>query len=154
MKANLAKAINGTVTKLGKQHHTRGGECEVFGQAAISQRLLSDIKSRGNTLAELARAHTWSTGELLPGTYALCIGTDIVVVTVTNSGASCTVVSSPMPTDTPIECHMVQVGMVDWQRYLDGDLTACIECTTNGCKPLMACIRDMQDCPAPDLKQI
>lgn len=143
VRSNLKKAVSSTVTKLGKQYHMRVGQCEVFGQAAISQRLLADIKSCGKTLAELERGHTWSTAELLPGKYALSVGTEMVLITVTETRA----VSSAMPTDTTIECHMVQVEHSAWRRYGDGDVNACIECVTNGCKPLMVCVCDLQNNP-------
>ena len=42
---------------------------------------------------------------------------------------------------------MVQVSVSSWQNYNDGDITACTECMTYGCQPLMVYVCDLQSDP-------
>jgi hypothetical protein len=116
---NLDKAANSTIKKLGPQYYHRVGACRVFGQAAISQAFLSDIKSVEKSLTQLAQGHTWSTS-LLPGKYGLSTGEHAVLVAVTGAGTKRTAVSSAFPSGAPTQCHMVQVTTESWRKYTDG----------------------------------
>jgi hypothetical protein len=120
----------------------------VFGQAAISQALLSDVRSLKKTLSELAVGHTWQSAGMLPGLYVLAVGSETVAITATRQPDQlCKLVSQAVSTGPTIQCHLVQVDAPSWERYLGGEDTACIECETNGCRPLMACVCDLQDNP-------
>ncbi|MDE0775166.1 MAG: metalloregulator ArsR/SmtB family transcription factor [Nocardioides sp.] len=78
--------------------------------------------------------------------YVLAVGSETVAITATRQPDQlCKLVSQAVSTGPTIQCHLVQVDAPSWERYLGGEDTACIECETNGCRPLMACVCDLQD---------
>ena len=149
VRANLAAAVHSTIEDVGRQFHSKLGACDVFGQAAISHALMSDVKAQNKTVKALAeRKHSWKTTRLQTGMYVLAVGSDAVAVKVTgNDTDTRTAVSMALKPGTQYECHCVQTGASTWQRYVDGEETTCIDCKTNGCAPLLICVCDLQKDP-------
>ena len=154
VKSNLDLAVDSTrkSERIGKQFERRVGGCRVFGQAAISQRLLEGVRSvlgEERSWADLReRGHVWSSS-LDAGVYLLIVDGAGLQVKV---GAGGRAAAETMRPDQEYVGHCVQVDAESWTKFCaEGIDTACVvDTVTNGCRPLCVCVCDMQkhtSCP-------
>ena len=147
VKSNLRSAVSSIEDELDQRYTYKVGECRVMGQAAISQAFLDNVRSRGKTVTQLSTAEPWST-TLDPGVYILIVD-EAEGLTLRVDTDQLATPSEFAPGQTYVG-HVVQVGAAAWRKYRNGADTACIDCTTNGCRPLFACVCDLQEhvyCP-------
>ena len=168
LKRNLMCSVKDIIKKLGEEYVYRCGQCYVIGAAAMSQRLLNELR------LQVGRTESDDSGEAMseavgvPFQTALPLGdymvrvdseTPLVLhVTGTNSSPGCSrngtrrrqATPQKFEPETEYTCHVVEVERAVWQKFMRGDDQACIDARTNGATPLLACVCSVADnarCP-------